>query len=69
MLAIVDTRGRPCFDRLLPVSDDYATLPVAAAFTWEACADEALEGEWYLVAFRSTQREAPTGPGGWRTRP
>jgi hypothetical protein len=53
----VDTRGRPCFDRLLPVSDDYATLPVARAFTWDTCTDESLEGEWYLVAFRSVQRE------------
>lgn len=53
----MDARGRPCFDRLLPVSDDYATLPVALAFTWDACAAEApaLEGEWYLVAFRSVQ--------------
>lgn len=54
----MDARGRPCFDRLLPVSDDYATLPVSSAFTWDACALEAdtLEGEWYLVAFRSVQR-------------
>jgi hypothetical protein len=52
----VDARGRPCFDRLLPVSDDYATLPVSQAFNWDACAAEALEGEWYLVAFRSVQR-------------
>ena len=52
----MDARGRPCFDRLAPVSDDYATLPVARAFNWETCANESLEGEWYLVAFRSVQR-------------
>lgn len=54
----MDARGRPCFDRLLPVSDDYATLPVSHAFNWDACASEAepLQGEWYLVAFRSVQR-------------
>lgn len=52
----MDARERPCFDRLLPVSDDYATLPVSQAFDWDSCAAEALEGEWYLVAFRSVQR-------------
>jgi hypothetical protein len=56
MLASVDALGRPTFDRLMPVSDDYATLPVAQAFTWDVSADVALEGEWYLVAFRSVQR-------------
>jgi hypothetical protein len=44
------------FDRLAPVSDRYATLPVGAAFTWDACAPEVLPGEWYMVAFRSTRR-------------
>jgi hypothetical protein len=52
----VEARRRPGFDRLLPVSEDYATLPVAGAFTWDDCADESVEGEWYLVAFRSVQR-------------
>jgi len=46
----------PCFDRLLPVSDRYASLPVADAFTWDACADEVGPGEWYMVAFRSIRR-------------
>ena len=48
--------SRPCFDRLLPVSDRYANLPVADAFTWAACTDEVEPGEWYMVAFRSTRR-------------
>ena len=48
--------SRPCFDRLLPVSDRYAGLPVADAFTWAACTDEVEPGEWYMVAFRSTRR-------------
>lgn len=46
----------PCFDRLLPVSDRYASLPVADAFTWGACADEVGPGAWYMVAFRSMRR-------------
>ena len=44
------------FDRLVPVSDRYATLPVADAFTWDACAPEVEPGEWYMVAFRSVRR-------------
>ncbi|HEY7589815.1 MAG TPA: hypothetical protein VH723_02410 [Candidatus Limnocylindrales bacterium] len=52
----MDARPNGPFDRLLPVSEDYATLPVRAAFTWESCADRELEGEWYLVAFRSVQK-------------
>jgi hypothetical protein len=52
----VDARRHPDFDRLVPVSEEYATLPVGRAFTWDACADSAIEGEWYLVAFRSVQR-------------
>ena len=44
------------FDRLGPVSDRYATLSVADAFTWDACADEVAPGEWYMVAFRSVRR-------------
>jgi hypothetical protein len=44
------------FDRLLPVSDRYATLPVADAFTWEACEPYVEPGEWYMVAFRSIRR-------------
>ncbi len=50
-------RSRPCFDRLVPVSDRYASLAVADAFTWAACAGDVGSGEWYMVAFRSTRRE------------
>ena len=39
--------------RLAPVSDDYATRPVADAFSWAEGAGELGVGEWYLVAFRS----------------
>lgn len=42
--------------RLAPVSDRYATLPVAEAFTWESCLADVPPGEWYMVAFRSTRR-------------
>ena len=43
------------FDRLAPVSDRYATLSVADAFTWDACAEDVEPGEWYMVAFRSSR--------------
>jgi hypothetical protein len=44
------------FQRLAPVSDRYATMPVADAFTWDACLADVEPGEWYMVAFRSTRR-------------
>ena len=43
-------------ERLAPVSADYASLPVASAFNWQAAAADLGTGEWYLVAFRSTRR-------------
>ncbi|MEO8436996.1 MAG: hypothetical protein ABI562_00960 [Chloroflexota bacterium] len=49
-------RSRPNFDRLLPVSDLYAGLPVADAFEWTACEPDVGHGEWYMVAFRSVRR-------------
>jgi hypothetical protein len=49
-------RSHPRFDRLVPVSDRYATLPVADAFTWDACEPDVESGEWYMVAFRSIRR-------------
>lgn len=48
--------SHPRFDRLVPVSDRYATLPVADAFTWDACEPDVEPGEWYMVAFRSIRR-------------
>jgi hypothetical protein len=47
--------SRPSFKRLAPVSDRYAYLPVAEAFTWRACEPDVAPGEWYMVAFRSTR--------------
>lgn len=41
---------------LAPVSEAYATLPVAAAFDWTDVATQLGEGEWYLVVFRSIRR-------------
>lgn len=38
---------------LAPVSESYASLPVAEAFNWAEAAGELDTGEWYLVAFRS----------------
>jgi hypothetical protein len=38
---------------LAPVSEAYATLPVAEAFNWAEGAGDLGVGEWYLVAFRS----------------
>jgi len=41
--------------RLQPVSERYATAPVADAFTWDDAGGELGDGEWYLVAFRSVR--------------
>lgn len=41
------------FAALAPVSEAYATLPVADAFHWADVATELGDGEWYLVVFRS----------------
>jgi hypothetical protein len=46
----------PSFERLAPVSDRYATLPVGDAFTWDACLADVPAGEWYMVCFRSVRR-------------
>ena len=40
------------FDRLLPVSDRYATLPVAEAFTWDACEADVQPGDVCRVGRR-----------------
>jgi hypothetical protein len=42
--------------RLQPVSDRYASAPVAEAFTWDDAGGDLGNGEWYLVAFRSVRR-------------
>jgi hypothetical protein len=42
--------------RLAPVSESYATLPVADAFNWQDASTELGDGDWYLVAFRSIRR-------------
>ena len=41
---------------LAPVSEGYARLPVAEAFTWQETTRALGDGEWYLVAFRSIRR-------------
>ncbi len=43
---------------LRPVSEAYATLPVAEAFDWTRVARQLGDGEWYLVVFRSIRRIA-----------
>ena len=52
----MDARSRFDFQRLAPVSDRYATMSVAEAFTWDACLPTVHPGEWYMVVFRSTRR-------------
>jgi hypothetical protein len=42
--------------QLAPVSESYATLPVADAFNWQDASTELGDGDWYLVAFRSIRR-------------
>src|SRR5437773_6281054 len=49
-------RHRSAFEALAPVSEEYASLPVAEAFTWAECAGLIPPGEWYMVAFRSVRR-------------
>ncbi len=44
------------FAALTPVSDAYATLPVADGFDWRDVAAQLGDGEWYMVAFRSIRR-------------
>lgn len=44
------------FAALAPVSETYATLPIAEAFDWSGVARRLGTGEWYLVAFRSIRR-------------
>jgi hypothetical protein len=44
------------FAALAPVSEAYATLPVAEAFDWTAAARRLGEGDWYMVVFRSIRR-------------
>jgi hypothetical protein len=41
---------------LAPISDGYATLPVAAAFDWSGVSRQLGSGEWYMVVFRSIRR-------------
>jgi hypothetical protein len=41
---------------LAPVSERYATLPIADAFNWQDGTPELGDGDWYLVAFRSVRR-------------
>lgn len=43
-------------ESLAPVSDRYATLPVAQAFDWRDVGRELGDGAWYLVAFRSIRK-------------
>jgi hypothetical protein len=43
---------------LKPVSEAYATLPVAEAFDWNDVARQLGKGEWYMVVFRSIRRIA-----------
>ena len=52
----MDARSQTSFERLAPVSDRYAMLPVSDAFSWNAILDDVPPGEWYMVAFRSIRR-------------
>src|SRR4051812_15793901 len=44
---------------LHPTAADHPVLPLTSAFNWRAVAghlEAALEGEWYIVVFRSVRR-------------
>jgi hypothetical protein len=43
----------PHFNRLIPRSSDYVTLPIIQGFNWEDCFNPNHVGEWYLIVFRS----------------
>jgi hypothetical protein len=49
-------RAMDALAALEPVSEAYATLPVAAAFDWTDVSRQLGDGEWYLVVFRSIRR-------------
>lgn len=49
---------RSAFASLAPAVPDYASLPIAEAFTWGRCTVGLDPGEWYLVAFRSVIRDS-----------
>ena len=55
-MQVMEQSSRSWFDRIVPVSDRYATLPTLDAFSWAEAARDAPIGEWYLVVFRSTRR-------------
>ncbi len=46
---------------LQPVSDAYASLPIAEAFAWPPIEPVEREAEWYMVAFRSVRRRDADG--------
>lgn len=43
-------------EHLAPVSEHYASLPIADAFDWTSAGHALGVGAWYLVAFRSVRR-------------
>jgi hypothetical protein len=46
------------FQRLAPLTPEYARLPILEGFNWVECLTDVDAGRWYLVAFRSVRREA-----------
>ena len=49
-------RQMDVLQRLAPVSEGYAALPIDLAFNWPEAAADLGDGEWYLVAFRSIRK-------------
>jgi len=50
------SRSEPRFDLIEPAAREFARLPLADAFNWPAITRPSDQGEWYVVAFRSTRR-------------
>jgi hypothetical protein len=46
------------FRDLAPVTAQYATVDIMDGFNWAECTARLEPGEWYMVVFRSTRREA-----------
>jgi heme-degrading monooxygenase HmoA len=45
-------------NRLIAMDDHYQTAPIHKGFNWDEAFADAVDGQWYLVVFRS--RHAPT---------
>ena len=60
-ILIVENDAAPYHDHypfhgLMPITEQYAVLPISDGFNWAERLREVAEGQWYLVVFRSVRR-------------